>query len=74
MSDSRNDKYINDFCRNLKSIRLKKGLSSNTVGDKSKMGVFSYSRIENGRVNISICTLKALADALDVHPSKLLDF
>jgi transcriptional regulator with XRE-family HTH domain len=55
-----------------------KGMTLNDVAHsgthKQWMELNSYYRIEKGDVNISICTLSAIAKALDIHPSELLKF
>ena len=69
-------KYIHDFGDNLRILRKKRKISMSNLGSKCRpsMELNSIYRIEKGKVDISICTLRALANALEIHPTKLLDF
>ena len=51
----------------IKSVRIEKGLTQGELAGKLKVSQQIISRIENGRENISLCTLKGLADALDAQ-------
>lgn len=59
--------------KNVKKIREAKGLSLLDVSYNCDLDDSRISRIELGKVNITIGTLVELAKGLDVSPSKLLD-
>lgn len=44
------------------------------VASRSQMELNSVYRIEKGKVDLSICTLVVIADALEIPPYKILQF
>ncbi|OQP51105.1 hypothetical protein A4H97_04645 [Niastella yeongjuensis] len=70
----RNVTYIKAFGENLRAIRKKKNLTMHEVSGNCYMELNSLYRIEKGKVDISISTLKAIANALDIPPAQLLKF
>jgi len=66
--------YIILFGKNLRKIRKSKGLSMEILSYDAGMEYSQISRIELGKINTTISTLKQLADALEVEPKELLDF
>lgn len=70
----RNQEYIIAFGENLKKIRLQKKLSREKLAAYSDIEVMQVYRIETGKVNTTISTVLALANGLEIHPKKLLDF
>ena len=44
------------------------------LADVANLEYSQIARIEAGKINTSISTLKAIATALEIHPKKLLDF
>ena len=62
------------FGKNLRKIRKSKGLSMEMLSYAAEMEYSQISRIELGKINTTISTLKQLADALEVEPKELLDF
>ena len=61
------------LAKNLRRLRLAKGLSQDALAVDA--GVFQklISGIENGRANPELDTLGKIATALGVHPRELLD-
>jgi transcriptional regulator with XRE-family HTH domain len=70
-----NKEYIKQrFAKNLKALREKKGISLRELSLRANLEYSQVQRIEKGKVNLSLTTMIALAEGLDVHPKKLLDF
>jgi transcriptional regulator with XRE-family HTH domain len=71
---SRNTAYIEAFGKHVKSLRLARKLSREVVAAKAEIETMQIYRIEKGRVNTTISTLYAIARALEVTPSEMLNF
>lgn len=69
----RNDPFLKQIGINVRSIRVKKGMTQMELafacGDKDYSQI---NRIELGKVNFSVSYLALIAEALDVLPSQLL--
>jgi transcriptional regulator with XRE-family HTH domain len=74
MSYLRDADYIESFSKNLRAVREGKGLSMSEVARIMGIELNTLHRIEKGKVDISISTLKAIASALNIPPSGLLKF
>jgi transcriptional regulator with XRE-family HTH domain len=74
MSHLRDEDYIKSFGENLRAVRKRKNLSMSEIAKKTRVELNSLYRIEKGKVDISISTLKAIADALEIPPAQLLKF
>jgi len=68
------EKIKKKFAENLTSLRVNKGISIRELALRSNLEYSQIQRIEKGKVNLSLSTIIALADGLDIHPKKLLDF
>ena len=66
--------YLIALGMHIRQIRLKLNLSQAEVADFSDVGFNQVGRIERGEVNVTASTLLALGNALEKHPSELLDF
>lgn len=70
-----NDQYILNFRQkvgsNLRRLRRSKGLSQSKLSERASLNRSYLSMVENGRRNISLDNLVALALALDVEPIEL---
>jgi transcriptional regulator with XRE-family HTH domain len=62
------------FGKNLQKIRESKKLSLLNVSYNCPIDDSKISKIEHGRIHITLSTIVELAKGLDVHPKKLLDF
>ena len=62
------------FAENLKDLREKKGISIRELSLRANLEYAQVQRIEKGKVNLSLSTIIALADGLELPPKKLLDF
>jgi putative transcriptional regulator len=56
---------------NIRNIRLQKGISQSELGFACETEKSTISRIEAGRTNPTLYTLKKIADALEVSISDL---
>lgn len=74
MKEDNGNIYLKTFGENLKKIRKKKSLSLRVLSASCSIDYSDISKIEKGKVNITILTLTELAMGLDIHPKKLLDF
>lgn len=61
------------FSRNLRKIRLAKGLSQEDLAEESGLHRTYVSSVERGERNISVDNMEKLARALNVDIRKLLD-
>lgn len=63
----------NEFCKSIadkiKSIRKQKGLTQQALAKRLKVSQQMISRIEKGRENISLLTLKKIADSMGANLS-----
>ncbi|MBU3658891.1 MAG: helix-turn-helix transcriptional regulator [Flavobacteriales bacterium] len=74
VSKSRDEKLLIKFGSNLRSIRLRKGLSQEELSYKSDLDISQIGRIERGKVNTSLSILHKIAIALDISLKELVDF
>jgi transcriptional regulator with XRE-family HTH domain len=68
------EEYLKKFGENLKKIRKSKALSLRALSALCTIDYGDISKMEGGKINITILTVVELADALEVKPKKLLDF
>ena len=62
------------FGKNLQKIREAKEMSLLDVSYNCSIDPSKISKIEHGRVNVTLRTITELAKGLEVDPMKLLDF
>jgi transcriptional regulator with XRE-family HTH domain len=72
--NNRDRKYLKAFGKRLKYLREEKGLSKSKLADEANLGRNQILKIEEGEINTTVSTLKALAEVLGVEPKDLLDF
>ncbi len=60
--------------KQVRKIRLSKGLSQLDVGVAMDNYAEQVGRIERGKFNVTICSLKKISEALGINLSTLLDF
>ena len=68
------EKIKKKFSENLTRLRESKGISIRELALRANLEYSQVQRIEKGKVNLSLTTITCLADGLDIHPKKLLDF
>lgn len=66
--------YLTKFGENLKKIRESRNLSLRALSALCTIDYSDISKMESGKINITILTLQELAEALEVKPKKLIDF
>lgn len=74
VQSGKDTKYLKDFGRNLRRLRIKKGISQEALAIEAGIGKNQVGVIERGEVNVTINTIKKLAKHIGVHPKDLLDF
>lgn len=74
MNNARDKKYLKEFGKNLRALRLKKGITQEILAEDAGIGKNQVGLIERGEINVTISTIKKLAKQLEVHPKELLDF
>ena len=68
------DSFIIEFGKNLRKIRLSKGISMQNLAYTINVEYSQISRIELGKINTSISTVFEIAKALDVPIHKFFMF
>ena len=71
---SRNEDLEKRFGAKLAYVRKSKKLSQMKLAEKVNMNFNYIGQIERGEANVTIKTMKILADALDVELKVLFDF
>ncbi|MBB1286035.1 helix-turn-helix transcriptional regulator [Flavisolibacter sp. BT320] len=66
--------YLIKLGEKIAEKRTTAGLSQNALAIKCEMDRQNMHKIEKGMVNISMLTLKKIADALNISAKELLDF
>jgi transcriptional regulator with XRE-family HTH domain len=74
VTKSRNQNHIKAFGNNLRSLRLKKGLTMTELANLCDIEYRQVSDIELGKINTTIATVYLLAEALEIYPKELFDF
>lgn len=67
-------KFLIRFGKNLKNLRVSKNMTQEDLAYESELTLSQIARIETGRINTSICTIKALSTGLKIDMKNLLDF
>jgi transcriptional regulator with XRE-family HTH domain len=62
------------FGEHLKVVRKSKKLSLRDMADMCSLDNSNISKIEKGKLNITLTTIIELAKGLGVHPKELLDY
>jgi len=66
--------FLKALGQRLRTLRKEKGLSQVDVGVAMDNYAEQVGRIERGELNVTICTLKKLAETLHISLSDLMDF
>jgi transcriptional regulator with XRE-family HTH domain len=74
MNNTRNDKFISAFGKNLRDLRKEKGQTQEDLAYNSGLQLTQIGRIERGEINTTISTVLVLANALNVSSKDLFDF
>lgn len=74
MPSIRNDEYVKAFGKNLRKLRLDRGLTCEALEEKTGIDFRQISRLERGERSPTISTMLILAKGLNLKPLDLLDF
>ena len=70
----RDEKYLLAFGKHLQKVRKLKNLTQEDLSFEAGITLSQIARIETGRLNTTISTVKTIAKALNVQPKELLNF
>lgn len=70
----KDDKYLKEFGKFIKKLREKHGLSQEELSYQSDVSISQITRIEHGKINPTLCTIKSLAKGLKIKTAELFDF
>jgi transcriptional regulator with XRE-family HTH domain len=73
MGKESSKEYLKKFGANILALRQARGLSLRKLAALCNVDHSDIAKAEKGQTNITILTLRELAQALEVHPKKLLD-
>jgi len=59
--------------KNVKALRVRRGLTQEEAAHRAKLDYKRWQRIEAGRVNVTLHTLVSVSAALAANPKQLLD-
>lgn len=74
MQNVRDKIFLKSLGEKIKTIRKEKGLSQLDLAVRMDNYAEQIGRIERGELNVSICTLKKITEALEISFCDLLDF
>lgn len=64
--------FIGNIAGNLRRIRLRQGLTQQSLAEEADLDLSFVQRVERAAENLSIGSLVKLADALRISPAQLL--
>jgi transcriptional regulator with XRE-family HTH domain len=70
----RNTRLLKRFGKHLRALRIERGLTQEDLAIEADVPISQIGRIERGEVNATLSTLDALADALKMPLSKVMEF
>ena len=74
MINIKDEKYLKDFGKNFRRLRMSKGITQEALASDAGVGKNQIGLIERGEINVTVCTIKKIAKNLNVHPKDFLDF
>lgn len=74
MLNEQDSKTRQKIAKELKSVRIKKGLRQEDVAEKAGINSNYYAKVERGEATPTVITLKKILKALGVKSSKVLSF
>ena len=74
VNNTRDQKILTEFGAHLRAKRKEKKLTLKALAFEAEVELSQIYRIEHGKVNATLTTLKALAKALDIPFIELMDF
>ena len=70
----RNEEFIKQLGRRIIMLRTEKGLSQEQLANKADIPLAQVGRIERGKINCTVSTLRAISIALNMHLKDLVNF
>lgn len=70
----RNEQFLKKLGRRIIVLRHEKGLSQEELANLSDISIAQIGRIERGKINCTVSTLRTIALGLNIHLSVLLHF
>ena len=74
MISIRDTELIINFGKRLKQLRTEQNLSQQLLANKAEIELSQIFRIEKGKTNVTLSTIGAIANALDISIASLFDF
>lgn len=74
MAYYKNEILLKSFGKHLKSIRLQRGYTQESLSYDAELDISQIGRIERGKVNASLNVVYRISKALRVPMKELLDF
>lgn len=74
MQEVKDDEYLKKLGDRIRHIRKSKNMTQLDLAGKMDNFAEQIGRIERGKQNVSVCTLKRIANALDISMKDLFDF
>lgn len=68
------EKALAKFGSNLRKLREAQGISIHELSARAGLEYSQVQKTEKGRVNLTLTTILALADGLDISPDTLLKY
>lgn len=66
------EKFLVKFGEHIKELRKKHGITANELGHRMEIERFHVSRLENGKVNPTLTTVKRLAKSFEMEVSEFM--
>jgi transcriptional regulator with XRE-family HTH domain len=73
MQNIRDEAILKSFGDKLRKARVVKGKTQEQLAEDAGISQVQVARIENGKINTSLCTIQRLLDALGVKANVLFD-
>jgi transcriptional regulator with XRE-family HTH domain len=74
MQDIKDDKYLKILGEQIRILRKSRNMTQLDLAVRMNNFSEQIGRIERGKVNVSVCMLKKISDALEITMSELFDF
>lgn len=73
MQNVKDDIFLRQLGNRIRELRKNRGLTQIDLGTMIENHGEQIGRIERGELNVTICTLKKIADGLEINLKDLLD-
>jgi len=61
------EEFLKNFGQHIKSLRKEKGITAAELGRRTEIERFHISRLESGKINPTLVTIKSLASGFDME-------